>query len=198
MTRRALLAAGPILCLAACSPPPEPKAPEKPPEPVTGLHALYAMYSHARMWAPDLQVIECRSIDITQVKPQPGKAAAWQAVFFAPALGQKRAYTFSVFDASATLRKGMFPDSPMAMSSDSRPFLIAGARVDSDQAWETARKHAEAYVKKNPNMPVSFTLELDRRTNEPVWRVIWGASASSSVFSVLVDSSTGQYVSTLH
>src|SRR5580704_15117560 len=104
MTRRDLIALGPLLAVTGCSSAPEPKpAEKKPPEPVTGLHALYGMYQHARPWAQDLQVVSCRSIAISQVKAVPGKAAAWQAVFASQSLGQKRTYTSSVYDASATL-----------------------------------------------------------------------------------------------
>jgi hypothetical protein len=177
-----------LMALTGCSPAPEQKAEVKPPEPVTGLHALYGMYAQARAWAQDLQVVSCQSIDISQVK---------RAVFASPSLVQKRAYTFSVFDASTSLRQGIFPDSPTAMASDTRPFLLAGARTDTDQAWETALKHGEAYAKKNPEMPISFTLELDRLTNSPVWRVIWGESATSSSFSVVIDATTGKYDRTL-
>jgi hypothetical protein len=197
MTRRDLLALGPFCVLTACSSTPEPTAEKKPPEPVTGLHALYGMYQQARIWTPDPRVVSCQSIDISQVKARPGKAAAWQAVFAAPSLGRKRAYTYSVYDAGTSLRQGIFPDSPSAMGSDTRSFLIAGARTDTDQAWETALKRGEAYAKKNPDMPISFTLELSRSTNAPAWRVIWGASAASSDFSIVVDAGSGDYVQTL-
>ena len=187
-----------LTLLTGCASAPEPKAEKKPAEPVTGLHALYAMYGQARQWSQDLQVVSCQSIDITQVKREPGKAAAWQAIFASPSLGQKRAYTFSVIDATTSLRQGIFPDSPVSMGSDTRPFLLAGARTDTDQAWETALKHGEEFAKKYPDLPISFTLGLSRTTNSPVWRVIWGESATSSSFSVVIDATTGQYDQTLH
>ena len=197
MRRRDLLALAPIVLLPGCSAP-EPKAEKKPVEPVTGLHALYQMYSHARSWAPDIKVLRYSSIDITQVKRLPGKAAAWQVIFASETLAQKRAYTFSVYEASVTLREGMFPDAPGGWQNDNRAFLIAGAKVDTDEAWQTALKHGEDYAKKNPDMPISYTLELGRNINDPLWRVIWGDSATSSTFSILIDASTGQYIETLH
>ncbi len=198
MTRRSLIVVGSLSVLTGCASAPEPKVEKKPPEPVTGLHALYAAYAQARSWAQDLQVVSCQSIDVSQVKREPGKAAAWQSVFASPSLGQKRAYTFSVFDASTSLRQGVYPDSAMAMGSDTRPFVLAGARTDTDQAWETALKHGQEFAKAHPDMPISFTLELSRITNSPVWRVIWGESATSSPLSVVVDATTGQYIQTLH
>ncbi|MGD1073197.1 MAG: hypothetical protein ABSB15_24045 [Bryobacteraceae bacterium] len=194
MRRRDLLAA---LFFTGCSSTPKPVAVTKPAEPVTGLHALYQMYSHARSWAPDIAVLNYASIDISQVKPQHGKAPAWQVVFASEALGLKRAYTFSVYDASVTLRQGMFPDAPTAWTNDHRAFLIAAVRTDTDQAWEAALKHGEEYNRKNPNMPISYTLEMGRNVNDPVWRVIWGEDAAASAYSGLIDASTGEYLGPL-
>lgn len=198
MTRRDLIAFAPALLLPGCSSAPEPKPAPKPVEPITGLHALYQMYQHSRTWAQDLAVVRCSSIDITQVKPEPGKAAAWQAVFASPSLSQQRAYTLSVYDASVSLRQGIFADAPTSLASDTRSFALAAARTDSEQAWDTALKHAADYNAQNPGMTISYILEMGRNINDPVWRIIWGASVTSSVFSVLVDASTGLYVETLH
>jgi hypothetical protein len=194
MRRRDLLAA---LFFTGCTSAPKPVTEKKLVEPVTGLHALYQMYSHARSWAPDIRILSYASIDISQVKPQPGKAPAWQVVFASETLGLKRAYTFSVYDASVTLRQGMFPDAPGGWTNDNRSFPIAAAKTDTDQAWETALKHGEEYNRKNPGMPISYTLEMGRNINDPVWRVIWGEDATSSAFSIVVDASTGAYLGTL-
>ncbi|MES1261093.1 MAG: hypothetical protein ABUS49_05085, partial [Acidobacteriota bacterium] len=152
----------------------------------------------ARLWAPDIKVLRFSSIAIAQVKPQPGKAPAWQAIFASENLGQKRAYTYSVFDASTTLREGTFPDSPAAWSNDNRAILMAAIRTDTDKAWETALKHGDQYAKKNPDMPISYLLEMGRQISEPMWRVIWGESVTSSALSILIDASTGEYLETLH
>jgi hypothetical protein len=197
MKRRDVLALAPAVFLPGCSSTPEAKAPSKPAEPVTGLHALYAMYQYARPWAQDLMVVRLASIEITQVKDQPGKVPAWTATFASQAHAQQRTYTFSVFDASPSLRSGIFADNPIALASDIRPFPLAAAQTDSDQAYETAMKHAEAYSKKNPGMQITYLLEMDRRISDPMWRVVWGTSITSSVFSVLISASTGQYVQTI-
>ncbi len=204
MRRRDALALLPGLGIASsvllqsCGSTPEPKAEKKPAEPVTGLHALYAMYGKARMWAPDIKLLRFSSIDIAQVKSQPGKAPAWQAIFVSESLQLKRAYTYSVIDASTTLREGTFPDSPNSWTNDNRGVLMAAIRTDSDKAWEVALKHGADYAKKNPDMPISYTLEMGRQISEPMWRVIWGESATSSALSILVDASTGAYLETLH
>lgn len=204
MTRRRLLACspavllGPSIFLGGCSSEPVKKEPEKPAEPVTGLTGLFRCFQQARSWAMDVQILRLNSIHITEVKSQPGKAAAWQAIFVSPSLGKSRAYTFSVFDASVTLRKGIYPDSATDWSKNGKPFSIQAAKVDTDVIWATAAKKGEAYSKKNPDMPISYVLEVNDQTNNPAWRVIWGESASSSSFSVLADASTGQFLEILH
>jgi len=197
MNRREILALTPAaVLLSACGSEPVHKQEEKPAEPVTGLHALYQAFGMARVWAPDVKLLHLSSINVDQVKAQPGKAGAWQIVFASEASAQKRAYTVSVFDVSVTLRKGVFPDAASQWADDKRAMPIAAVHTDSDKALETALQHGGDYVKKNPDMPISYYLELDRKVNLPVWHVIWGHSAGSSTFSILVEAASGNYLST--
>ena len=198
MTRRELIALAPALLLPACSSAPVAKPEtEKPAVPITGLHALYQMYTSARAWAQDLQILHYSSINIREVKAEPGKAAAWQVVFVSQALGQSRTYTFSVYEASATLHLGLFSESPQGWSGTGKPFLIEAARIDTDKAWEVALQHGADYNGKNPKTPISWTLAIDKG-NDPAWRVIWGETAGQSSFSVLVDASTGEFMQIVH
>jgi len=197
MTRRELLAIIPGLLLPGCSDDAPPKATEKPPEPVTGLHALYQMYAFARTWAQDLKVIRLSSMGISEVKALPGKAAVWQTQLASEVLGKARTYTFSVYDVSVTLRKGIFADPAGPLSGDIPSFLIGEARTDSDKAWEMSLSHGQKYSDEHPDTPISYILESNRQTGAPVWRVIWGASVASSSFSILVDARTGIYLRTL-
>jgi hypothetical protein len=196
MTRRELLAISPGLLLQGCSDAP-PKAIEKPPEPVTGLHAVYQMYTFARTWAQDLKVIRLSSMGIPEVKALPGKAAVWQVQFSSEVLGKARVYTFSVYEESETLRKGIFADAAMPLSGDIPSFVIGEARTDSDKAWEISLSHGQKYSDEHPGMPISYTLQSDRQSGAPVWRVIWGTSVASSSFSILVDANAGIYLRTL-
>ncbi len=194
MTRRVLIALAPALLLPSCwSSPTPPALPAKPPEPLTGLHALYQLYTSARAWAQDLQILRYSSINIREVQREAGKAAAWQVVFVSQALSKSRTWTFSVYEASATLHQGIFPDAPQNWSGSGKPFLLEAAKIDSDKAWEIALEHGRDYNSKNPKIPISYTLGMDKGA-DPVWRVIWGESAGESGFSVLVDASTGDFV----
>ena len=165
--------------------------------PLTGLHALYQMFASARAWAQDLQILRYSSINIREVQHQDGKAAAWQVVFVSQALAKSRTYTFSVYEASATLHQGIFPEAPQDWDGSGKPFLLDSVKIDTDKVWETALQHAREYNSKNPKIPISWTLGM-YKGNDPIWRVIWGESAGESSFSVLVDAFTGDFVQIVH
>jgi hypothetical protein len=180
------------------------KAPEKP-EPVTGQSAVFKMFQMARAWAPDSQVLKMQSMHLAEVKDgAPGTAPAWQAIFVSAAKGQSRSYTFSIVEGEGNLHKGTFAGleegwrGPSDMSS---PFLMAAVKVDTDAAYKTAmenpRTHAAEYDKKSPGKPITILLERTAKHPDPAWRVIWGESAGTSNFSVLIDASTGEYLETL-
>jgi hypothetical protein len=186
--------------LTACSTAPAPKKEEPPPEPVTGLHALAQMFSAARSWQPDVMVLRETSINVGDLKPQPGRAAAWQAVFVSPGARLSRTYTFSVIDVGTSVRQGMFPDSPVAFSAsgqNAQPFIIAAAKKDTDEVFATALEHAKDYPAKHPGLPVNYLLELNNRWPDATWRVFWGESASNSGFAVLIDATTGKFARVL-
>jgi hypothetical protein len=197
MTRRGLLAIAPGLLLVNCSTDSTSKTPEKPPEMVTGLHALYQMYTFARPWAQDLKVIRLTSLPVTEVKAAAGKAAAWQVLFASETLGKARIYTFSLYDESVTVRQGIFADTSGPLSQDVYSFPLGDAATDSDKAWDISTEHSQKYAAEHPGMPVFYILEGDRQKKEPMWRVIWGTSTSSSNYSILVDAHAGSYIRTM-
>jgi hypothetical protein len=196
-------AAALLLFLAGCSS--EPTAPPKkaevaPAEPVTGRQALQKMYIAARGWAADIQPIKVNSILLPEVKAEPGKAAAWQALFVSASQGKARSYTYSVVESEGNLHQGVFAGTDQSWSSSGaeKPFLMAAIKIDSDQAYETALKKGAEYDKKNPGKPVVFLLEANNKFPDVSWRVIWGESAGTSNFSIYVDASTGSYLETIH
>jgi len=193
-----------LALMAACSSAPtseSTKTLEKQPEPGTGRHAFQNMYLSARAWAADAQPLQLRSINLQELKPEKGKAGAWQAAFVSAQSARARSYTFSVLEAAGNLHQGVFAgpvEGWSGPSGQSRPFLIAAIKIDSDEAYETAAKHSAEYVKKHADSPISFLLEQTNRYSDLAWRVIWGDSVSTSDYSVFVDASTGAYLGTLH
>jgi hypothetical protein len=193
-----------VLLLSACSEAPktaEKKAPEKPPEPLTGRQAFQMMYPQARGWAPDAQPLELRSINLSQVPPEKGKAGGWQAIFVSPSLGKSRVYTYSAVEAEGNLHQGVFggiAEDYAAGRGATSPFLPAALKIDTDEAYNTAAEKSQDYIKKNPGKMISYLLEANKRFPDPTWRVIWGESVSSSDYSVFIDATTGMLLEKMH
>jgi hypothetical protein len=194
-----------LIALASCSEAPKKaqkaKEPDKPAEPVTGRFAFHQMFAAARSWSPDIETLKLNSINLPGVKHVDGKASAWQVVFVSQAKQRSKSWTYSVVEAEGNLHKGVFAGLEESYSGPrgaTKPFLVAALKEDSDQAYKVATGKAADYMKKNPDMEIVYQLELSGRNPNPAWRVIWGDSVSHSNFSILVDASTGQYVSTLH
>ncbi len=195
-----------LMLLASCSEAPKPQEkaaePAKPPEPVTGLSALDQMYRSARgLLGGDIEIIELKSIHLPEVKAEPGKAAAWQCQIVSPGGQKGRMFSYSVIESEGNLHKGVFSlqDEPWSAARGPKPFPIAAAKKDSTTAYQTALTKAADYEKKNPGKTISFLLSRnDKAPSGVAWRVIWGESAGTSSFSVLVDASSGDYVQTLH
>ncbi|HTS49943.1 MAG TPA: hypothetical protein VMH05_18470 [Bryobacteraceae bacterium] len=174
--------------------------PEKPPEPLTGRQAFQRIYPQARGWAPDAQPLQLRSLQLAQIQAEPGKAGAWEVTFVSASKGSSRTYTYSSIEAEGNLHEGVFagPVESYAGRGPGVPFLIAAIRVDSDKAYEIAAEKSQDYIKKHPGMPISFLLEQTKRFPELTWRVIWGASPSTSDYSVFVDASMGTFIEKAH
>ncbi|MGP0072156.1 MAG: hypothetical protein ACLPWF_09500 [Bryobacteraceae bacterium] len=192
-----------ILFLSACSDAPktaEQKQPPKAPEVLTGRQAFQRMYPQARGWAPDAQPLEIRSVNLAQVKADPGKAGAWQVTFVSPSLGKAKTYTYSAVESDGNLHEGVFGGlaEDYTARGDSSPFQITAIKVDSDEAYKTAAEKSANYIKKNPGKPVTFQMELTRRFPDVTWRVIWGDSVNTSDYSVFVDGTTGKLLQIMH
>ena len=180
------------------------KEPEKL-EPVGGQTAIFKMYQMARAWAPDAQVLKMQRMHITEAKDgPPGLAPAWQAVFVSAAKSQSRGYTYSIVEGEGNLHKGAFAGPEESFSGKSgvnSPFLMAAVKIDTDAAYkkamDTPASHAAEYDKKNPGKPITILLEKTNKHPDPAWRIIWGESAGTSNFSVLIDASTGDYLETM-
>ncbi len=158
------------------------------------------MYPQARGWAPDAQPLEIRSVNLAQVKAEPGKAGAWQVIFVSASRGKAKTYTYSSVESDGGLHEGVFGgiEEDYSPRSDEVPFLIAAIKVDSDEAYKTAAEKSAEYLKKNPAKPVMFLMAQTRRFPDVTWRVIWGDSVATSDYSAFVDGTTGKLLQIMH
>ncbi len=192
-----------LITLSSCSDapkPPEEKPVPKAPVALTGREAFQQMYPQARGWAPDAQPLEIRSVNLAQVKAEPGKAGAWQVIFVSASRGKAKTYTYSSVESDGGLHEGVFGgiEEDYSPRSDEVPFLIAAIKVDSDEAYKTAAEKSAEYLKKNPAKPVMFLMAQTRRFPDVTWRVIWGDSVATSDYSAFVDGTTGKLLQIMH
>ncbi len=189
-----------VLLLAGCSEEPKKaatKEPEKPPVPVGGRFAMYRTYPMARGWAADIQPVKLISINLPEVKYEPGKAAAWQVTWISPSRNSTRNYTYSVVESSGNLHKGVFQgNEERGIRPGSTTFRLEALKTETDEVYATALKKSAEYVKKNPDKPVMFLLEQNKKFPSLSWRVIWGDSVGTSNYSIFVDATSGDYLET--
>lgn len=198
----ALTLTGALLFLAGCSEAPKTakkaEEPKKAPEPLGGQSAFFKMYVSARSWAPDAQILKVNSIHLDDLKAEPGKAAAWQAVFVSPSKLKTKAYTWSAIEAEGNLHEGVFGNLEDGYNGRDKPILTAALKIETVAAYKVAAEKAADYIKKNPNQRVNFQLEkVDKHAN-PSWRVYFGESVSASPISVFVDATLGTWQETRH
>ena len=93
---RVFASLGLILLLSSCSETStetKAKEPEKPPAPITAQQAFRYTYPAARAWAGDSLPLRIRSIHLTDVPAEPGKAGAWEIIYVSRAQQQAKIYT---------------------------------------------------------------------------------------------------------
>jgi hypothetical protein len=200
-----LLTLAVLALVVGCSEAPTTTAEKKTPktlEPLTGRQAFQRMYVTARLWAPDCEGLELKSLQLSTVKAGPGQAGVWQCKFVSAARGRVRAYTWSAIDSEEEgLHQGVFGGQEEAWSGpqgQSRPFLIQALKIDSDQAYDTAAKKSEEFLKTKPTKPVNYILALTPRFPDLTWRVMWGETVGTSDYSVFVDATTGIFLERVH
>jgi hypothetical protein len=197
-TRRAVLACSPALfLLGSCSTeaPQKAKEPEKPPEPVGAQYAFHQIFLTARTWSSDVLGMRMRDIPLTSVKPDGGKRGAWELTMVAPSKGKARTYSYSVV-TEGNIHEGVFAgleEDYRGPQGQAKPWPIQALKVDSVKAYEIAVQHSAEYMKKYPDMPITFLLEQSRHPFL-TWRVIWGTSVVTSGHSIYVSATTGEFV----
>lgn len=154
------------------------------------------MYPPARAWAADCEPLRVRSIRLPEIKAEPGKSGAWEVLFVSQSRGRSRIYTWSAIEAEGNLHKGVFAGLEEGWSGprgQAQPFRSAALRTDTTEAFEAANKKFPEDIKKlGPDRPVNFLLEWTPRFPNPAWRILWGETVSTAVYSVFVDASTGE------
>jgi hypothetical protein len=203
MTKLLIAVALALAFLAGCSSEPaKPAETAKPqpkgPELVTGRTAFQKLYVAARGWAGDVQPFRLESQPSADSKGRDGKADIWRAVFASAAQRGAKPYVWSGTDAPDAPARGITPgpeDNYNPSNASTQVFDIAFLKVDSDKALEVAQQHGgDKILEKHPDIPIFYTLDWSRTTNELVWHVIYGESRDNAKLQVFVNASSGQFI----
>lgn len=194
-----------LLFLAACgdqnkTKPAKEAVPAPPREPVTARFAFQRMSIQARVWAADAQPLRVSSANLKEVPSVDGKYPAWRATFVSAHLKKARSFSYSVVESPGNVHEGVLRGGEESWSGpvgQAQPFPMQMLKVDSDEAYATAKKEAKDFLKKHPEVPVHLLLEYTPRFPLPAWRVYWGATLGSSQYTVFIDCASGKYLQTL-
>ncbi len=144
--------------------------------PVTGKTAFWEMYKLAHAWSPDAMVLSLKSSPLPDVPVKDGKAPIWTAMFVSATKKQAHDFTYRAI-TEGTKRKGVISGEAQTWLGPvpkGQPFSTADMHLDSDLAFATAAKEADAWLKNNPGKDLHFVLGKESRFPAPIWEVYWG------------------------
>ena len=162
--------------------------------PVSGKTAFWAMYKSAYAWSKDAVPLKLESKNVPNVKNEAGDAAMWSATFGSNSRHEAIEITYAAVQTPDVI-KGVNVGHPISWGGPTRsvmPFTGSDIVVDSDAAYKTGAKQAEAWLKEHPDKPVAFTLGNNPTTfARPVWLIQWGDNNKGG-YRVFVDTKTGE------
>ncbi|HVP44854.1 MAG TPA: hypothetical protein VMS96_15620 [Terriglobales bacterium] len=170
----------------------------KPPEFQTGRTAFYEMYRAARQWAPDVKAFRLQSSPTKEAPGTDGKAEVWLGWFASAAKREVKPYTWSGGTGENLPERGVSfgpVDSFNPSNASTQPFDAGFLKSDSDEAYKAAQaKGGEALLKKNPGLPIIYTLDWDAKSNELIWHVSYGETPQDYKLKIAVNASTGGFL----
>jgi len=179
------------------SPTPSPAAEKKEPVLYTGKNCLSQMANAAARWQPDAMPVHMESILNAESTGHDGKSTVWRAMFASASRSTNRTFTCSGSRLKEEAPIGVTVSAEMASSPDMsrsmfQPMLLI---VDSDKAYATAQENGGANIlKKDPQLPIIYSLDWDGKKRELVWGIRYGVSPSDSKGVGVVDATTGKFL----
>lgn len=196
----ALLAIG---MLTACSQQPAAK-PEQPKpaaqakqQPVlyTAQECLKHVQGQAHLWARDARPVHIESDLTSESAGRDGKSAVWRFMFVSGQRSAMRAFMCSGSVDAAAPAFGLSQGSDMPLPEQGVAFDSFLLKLDSDKAFQVSQGHGgEALLKKNPDQPVTYIVEMGRGQTTPNWYVIYGKDLKSNQGLGIVNATTGAFV----
>lgn len=196
LRRREMLLLGLATVLGGCASESKKAVAEAPKEdePLTGKSAMYRTFPTARQWARDILVLNTSSILLTEYPQKDGTVGGWEITFASPSLRKKRKYRWSNKEIGQNVRQGIFaglPEDWDGPKGTDQPFSIASVIKDTDEAYKIAVEKQKEFLKKNPDVPVTFELGVKQGVAGLCWAVDFGGKGFTVVY---VDVATGKTI----
>lgn len=179
------------------SPTPSPAAEKKEPVLYTGKNCLSQMANAAARWQPDAMPVHMESNLNAESTGHDGKSTIWRAMFASASRGTNRTFTCSGSRLKEEAPIGVTVSAETASAPDMsrsmfQPMLLI---IDSDKAFATAQENGGANIlKKDPQVPIVYSLDWDAKKKELVWGIRYGTSQSDSKGVGVVDATTGKFL----
>ena len=181
---------------AGKSVPPKPAAETKnQPVVYTAQECLKRVEGQARLWAIDARPIHIESDLTSESLGREGKSAVWRFMFVSAQRSAMRAFMCSgSLDAGAPAY-GLSQGMDLSLPREGTPFDSFLLKVDSDKAFGVAQGHGgEVLLKKTPEQPVTYIVEMARGQTVPHWYVIYGKDLKNNKGLGVINATTGAFV----
>lgn len=199
-----LAIAAALLGLAACSsstPPaeaPKPQAEQpqkKQPEPYLALECLNRMVAQAHLWSADARPVRLESDLNSEANGQDGKATIWRGIFASTGRQSMKTFTCSGSRLPDAPTFGVSGEMEMGYDPAAVPFESFLVKTNSDAAFKTAQEHGGAeLLKKDPQQPVVYVLQMTRGQTVPYWYVVYGKDLKDNKGIGVINATTGAFV----
>ncbi len=173
---------------------PKPEA-KKQPVLYTAQECLKRVEGQAHLWAMDSRPIHIESDLTSESIGQGGKSAVWRFMFVSGQRGAMRAFMCSGSLDPAAPIFGLSEGSDMPLPQGGNAFDSFLLKVDSDKAFEVSKgRGGEALLKKYPDQPVTYIVEMARGQTTPEWFVIYGKDLKNNKGLGVINATTGAFL----
>jgi hypothetical protein len=166
-------------------------------EPVlyTAKECFSRLEGQARLWASDAMPFHVESDFTPESTGKDGKTAVWRAIFVSGSRRTAKAFTCSGSRAPDAPVFGVTADMEMPYDPKYVPFDSFLLKVNSDKAFEVAQQHGgENLLKKDPQQPVAYLVEMARGQTVPHWYVIYGKNLKDNKGIGVINATTGAFL----
>ncbi|HEU5453883.1 MAG TPA: hypothetical protein VFU76_17930, partial [Terriglobales bacterium] len=156
---------------------------------------LSRMDGQAQRWATDALVFHVESDINPETDGHGGKSTVWKGIYASASRQTIRTFTCSGSREAYAPPLGVTGELELAYKPSATPFQAFLVKADSDKAFEVAQQHGgEALLKKDPQLPVTYLLAMERGQSVPTWFVIYGKSMQDNKGIGMINATTGGFL----